>query len=58
METQAELTQPGGEISPQPPGILFILEADNKIIAVSHKDNIASGLRLPPLLDPEIEAIV
>jgi len=59
METQAELTQPGGEISPQPPGILFILEADNKIIAVSHKDNIASAsLRLPPLLDPEIEAIV
>jgi hypothetical protein len=58
MKTQTELTQPGGEISPQPPGILFILEADHKVIAVSHKDNAASGLRLPPLLDPEIEHIV
>jgi hypothetical protein len=58
METQAELAQPGGEICPQPPGILFILEAYDKVIAVSHKDNTAPGLRLPPLLDPEVEAIV
>ena len=58
MESQAELTQLGGEISLQGPGILFILEADHKVITVSHKDNAASGLRLPPLLDPEIKAIV
>ena len=44
METQAELAQPGGEIRPQPPGILFIPEAYDKVIAVPHKDNPTSGL--------------
>jgi len=58
METQAELAQPGGELSPQPPGIIFILEAYDKIITVAHKDDTAPALRLPPLLDPKIEAIV
>jgi hypothetical protein len=58
MEIQAELIQPGGDLSPQLPGILFILEADHKVITVSHKDNAASGLSLPPLLDPEIQTIV
>lgn len=39
MEIQAELAQPGGEICLQLPGILFILEAYDKVIAVSHKDH-------------------
>jgi hypothetical protein len=37
MEAQAELAQPDGEVRLQSPSILFILEADHKVVTVPHK---------------------
>jgi hypothetical protein len=35
-----------------------VLEADDEVVRIAHDDEIAPGVALPPLIDPQVERIM
>ena len=58
MQGQSELGKALLQVFPALPSLVFVLESNHEIVRISNDHNIASGMPVPPLVDPEIKHIV
>jgi len=58
VERQSKAIQPRVQLTQERLRIVFSLKAQYRVIGVPYDDNIARGLPLAPLVDPEIHTIV
>jgi hypothetical protein len=58
MHFQSERFQSLFERGQEPPRIIEVLETHHGVIRVPHDDDLASGVTLAPLLDPEVIDVV
>ena len=46
------------KVSGFPPGVRFVLEADDNVISIPHEDHVARGLVPSPARGPEVEHVM
>src|SRR3954447_21943656 len=52
MQRQRKLPQPLAHLVQEAPGVLLVLEADDKVVGIAHDDHVARGLTPSPALGP------
>jgi hypothetical protein len=58
MQRQCELPQPLTQIRLETPGIPFVLKAGDNIVGEAHVENLPVGMAAPPLISPQVKAVV
>src|SRR6516164_10007782 len=58
MKRQRKLLQPLAHLVKETPGVGFVLESDDEVVGIAHKDHVARGLAPSPALRPEIKRVV
>src|SRR5262245_66605186 len=54
MKRQRKLLQPLAHLVKETPGVGFVLESDDEVVGIAHKDHVARGLAPSPALRPAI----
>ena len=58
VQLQEEAPQSPTEFPKEVPRVCFFLKSNNEVVGVPHGDDLAAGMPLPPLLDPQIDGVV
>jgi hypothetical protein len=58
VQLQGELREPAAQLSREPLSVVLVLEPDDEVIREPRDNNIPARLRLPPVIDPEVQDIM
>jgi len=58
IQFQVELREPAAKISPEPLGVLPMLEPHHEVISETRDHDVAVRVPSPPLVGPEVEDVV